>query len=105
MKNAIRFLILCLLAITVVFYSCQKEVTGSKNFITDIDKPHPVTIYLTDHQTPVFDSVFIDLRRLEVKLENDTLSGDGWIPCLPRVHCRLQELKKSNWYWVFKTLL
>ena len=36
-------------------------------------------IYLTDDQTPVFDSVFIDLQKLEVKVEDDTLSNDGWI--------------------------
>jgi hypothetical protein len=37
------------------------------------------TIYLTDHQTPVFDSVFIDLQRLEVKLEDDSSPDVGWV--------------------------
>ncbi len=79
MKNIIQFSILSLLAITIVFYSCQKDATGYQNGTTDINKPHAVTIYLTDHQTPIFDSVFIDLRRLEVKLEDDTLPNDGWV--------------------------
>ncbi len=79
MKNIIRFSILSLLATTVVFYSCQKDATGYQKGTTDINKPHAVTIYLTDHQTPIFDSVFIDLRRLEVKLEDDTLPNDGWV--------------------------
>jgi len=77
MKNLIRFAVVALLITSVVLYSCQKDVTG--NGTTDISKPHAVTIYLTDHQTPVFDSVFIDIRRLEVKLEDDTLPNDGWV--------------------------
>ena len=77
MKNMIRFCALALFAASVVFYSCQEDVAG--NTATDINKPHAVTIYLTDHQTPVFDSVFIDIRRLEVKLEDDTLPNGGWV--------------------------
>lgn len=76
MKNLKR-LIGMLLVMTLCFlFSCQKsEIDNS----ADIDKPHRATIYLTDHQTPVFDSVFIDLQRLEVKLEDDTLPNSGWI--------------------------
>lgn len=76
MKNLKR-LIGMLLVMTLCFlFSCQKsEIANS----VDIDKPHRATIYLTDHQTPVFDSVFIDLQRLEVKLEDDTLPNGGWI--------------------------
>lgn len=79
MKNTIRFCAFALLATTVVLYSCQKEVTDNGSGVTDINKPHAVTIYLTDHQTPVFDSVFIDIRQLQVKLEDDTLPNDGWV--------------------------
>jgi hypothetical protein len=61
----------------VIIYSCQKDISGNGN--ADINKPHAVTIFLTDHQTPVFDSVFIDLRKMEVKLEDDTLPNDGWV--------------------------
>lgn len=77
MKKNIQFCAFALLTASVVFYSCQKDMTG--NGATDINKPHAVTIYLTDHQTPVFDSVFIDIRRLEVKLEDDTLPNGGWV--------------------------
>lgn len=77
MKNLIRFAALPVLVVTLVFYSCQKDVTDSG--VADPNKPHAVTIYLTDHQTPIFDSVFIDLQRLEVKLEDDTLPNDGWV--------------------------
>lgn len=76
MKNLIKFVVAVLILISFILYSCQKE-TG--NDIAGINKPHGVTIYLTDHQTPVFDSVFIDLQRLEVKLEDDTLPNGGWV--------------------------
>ena len=77
MKNVIRFTAPALLITTLAFYSCQKDVSGNET--RDLNKPHAVTIYLTDHQTPIFDSVFIDIRRLEVKLEDDTLRNDGWV--------------------------
>jgi len=78
MKNKTRFAAPGLLAAVVIIYSCQKENTGN-NSIMDVNKPHSVTIYLTDHQTPIFDSVFIDLQKLEVKLEDDTLPNGGWV--------------------------
>jgi hypothetical protein len=78
MKNLIRFTAVALLITSFILYSCQKE-TNVDNAATDINKPHGVTIYLTDHQTPVFDSVFIDLQKLEVKLEDETLPNGGWI--------------------------
>lgn len=76
MKNFFRFAAAAVL-MTAILYSCQKDVAG--NDATNPDQPHPVTIYLTDHQTPVFDSVFIDLQRLEVKLEDDSLPNGGWV--------------------------
>jgi len=74
----------CLSAFAVLFIilflnACQREVNNGGSFLTDPTRPHPVAIYLTDHATPVFDSVFIDLQRLEVKLEDDTLQNGGWI--------------------------
>lgn len=77
MKNIITLVVLAILPVSIIFYSCQKDISGSTT--TDPDKPHGVTIYLTDHQTPIFDSVFIDLQRLEVKLEDDTLPNSGWV--------------------------
>ena len=61
-----------LLPLTVfLFVACQKEGAGNT--------AAPLRIYLTDHQTPIFDSVFIDMQKLEVKLEDDTLSNGGWV--------------------------
>lgn len=76
MKNMIRPAFLLMFIAVTIFYSCQKDSSVS---MADVNKPHLATIYLTDHQTPVFDSVFIDLQRLEVKLEDDTLSNGGWV--------------------------
>lgn len=78
MKNKINLIVLGLLSTTAMFYACQKEVSGNV-FTTDLNKPHSVRIYLTDDQTPVFDSVFIDLQQLQVKLEDDALSNGGWV--------------------------
>lgn len=80
MKNTIRFAALGLLGAAILIYSCQKENSGSNNNMAiNVNKPHTVTIYLTDDQTPVFDSIFIDLQKLEVKVEDDTLGNDGWV--------------------------
>lgn len=78
MKHWIRFFAAITILSSVVLYSCQKDATGNTGS-SDLSKPHQATIYLTDHQTPVFDSVFIDIRSLEVKLEDDTLPNDGWV--------------------------
>lgn len=64
-----------LLLLILATYSCQKDLAGNP----ESDKPHQVTIYLTDHATPVFDSVFIDIQGLQVKVEDDSLPGDGWV--------------------------
>ncbi len=77
MKNTSLASGIVIITMAAVYCSCQKDLSGDSN--TDPNKPHAVTIYLTDHQTPVFDSVFIDLQRLEVKLEDDTLPNDGWV--------------------------
>lgn len=77
MKNIIRIAGLGLLAITMVLYACQKDVAGNQS--SNLNKPHSVTIYLTDDLTPVFDSVFIDIQKLEVNLEDDTLPNEGWV--------------------------
>jgi len=51
-------------------YACTKG--GSMN------QPAQVKIYLTDHATPVFDSVFIDIQKLEVKTEDSNSTSEGW---------------------------
>ncbi|MBI3139114.1 MAG: DUF4382 domain-containing protein [Sphingobacteriales bacterium] len=77
MKNKFLIAGFALVTISLLLWSCQKELAG--NTAGNPDKPHAVTIYLTDHQTPVFDSVFIDIQGLQVKLEDDSLPNDGWV--------------------------
>ena len=55
-------------------YSCQKDV--SRN--TGANFPKSVTVFLTDHQTPVFDSVFIDIQKIEIKTEIDSTGAESW---------------------------
>jgi hypothetical protein len=78
MKQKIRFTALILLLPAVIMYSCRKEAAVN-NAASNVDKPHSVAIYLTDDQTPVFDSVFIDIQKFEVKLEDDSLAHGGWV--------------------------
>ena len=78
MKLMIRFAATGLILLTILILSCQKEITGT-NSSTNVNRPHSITIFLTDDQTPVFDSVFIDFQKLEVKLEDDTLPHSGWV--------------------------
>lgn len=72
MKNVKRITAAIAIISFFIFYACQKEA-GENN------RPVKVSVYLTDHDTPVFDSVFIDIQKLEVKLEDDTLPNGGWV--------------------------
>lgn len=74
----IRMSLVTGMIISAVLLACQKDVTNETSS-GNPSAPHSARIYLTDHQTPVFDSVFIDIRQLWVKLEDDTLPNDGWI--------------------------
>lgn len=78
MKSSIKLMLLGLLTSTAIFYACKKEVSADASSV-NVNKQHTVKVYLTDDQTPVFDSVFIDLQGLQIKLDDDTLPNDGWI--------------------------
>lgn len=75
MKTTINRTIFFLLAGATILYSCQKEAGNG----ADSRLPHSASIFLTDHATPVFDSVYIDLQGLEVKVEDEGLSNGGWV--------------------------
>jgi len=77
MKNVIRFAAFTSLAV-IIFISCQKEATSGNAETVSINKPHSIAIYLTDDQTPIFDSIFIDIQKLEVKVE-DSSGIESWI--------------------------
>ena len=63
--------LLAIIIVTSLIISCHKEQT------THNSTPK-VTVYLTDHATPIFDSVFIDIQKLEVKVK-DTSGGEQWV--------------------------
>lgn len=80
MKMTSRITATLLLAASIVFFACQKERSnGPAGSPVALGQPHSARIYLTDHQTPLFDSIFLDLQSLEVKLADDTLPNDGWV--------------------------
>ncbi|MFL5772343.1 MAG: DUF4382 domain-containing protein [Flavisolibacter sp.] len=65
--------ILAFLLLSILFVDCKKEASpGNKG-------PVRAQIFLTDHPTPIFDSVFIDIQKLEVKFEDSTLQNSGWV--------------------------
>jgi hypothetical protein len=77
MKNKAFLFFLTLGISAAVLYSCSKEIAAHNN--STLDQPQAAKIFLTDHQTPIFDSVFIDIRQLEVKVEGDSISNGGWV--------------------------
>jgi hypothetical protein len=72
MKNSTRITFAGAFALALIVFACQKETVGTSSGASKL------SVYLTDHPTPVFDSVFIDLQKLEVKIE-DSASSNGWI--------------------------
>lgn len=63
-----------LLAGSLGFYACQK--TGSGN---DAAAGNKITMYLTDHQSLIFDKVFLQITKVEVKVEDDGVDSlGGW---------------------------
>jgi len=74
-------LMLLVLITSSMLYACQKEANKSAGLVgpNNLNGPMPARIFLTDDQTPVFDSVFIDIQRLEVKVEDDTIGNGGWV--------------------------
>ena len=77
MKSKLLSALLVTGTIVALLASCSKEVGPGNS--TVLDKPQAARIFLTDHQTPVFDSVFIDIQKLEVKVDDDTVPNDGWV--------------------------
>jgi hypothetical protein len=75
MKNIAKT-ITALLLFSMAIIACQKNASLNNN---SLNQPHQAKIFLTDHQTPLFDSVFIDIQKLEVKVEDASLRNDGWV--------------------------
>ncbi|HSB91947.1 MAG TPA: DUF4382 domain-containing protein [Flavitalea sp.] len=61
---------LCLLALTIISVACQKDVSVKRGGNT------PLQVFLTDDQSLVFDNVFIEILKIEVKTEDDSTGHD-----------------------------
>ncbi|MFI5185276.1 MAG: DUF4382 domain-containing protein [Chitinophagales bacterium] len=75
MKNIVRAITGVFIISTAVI-ACQKSASLNNS---TLNQPHQAKIFLTDHQTPLFDSVFIDIQSLEVKVDGDSLGNEGWV--------------------------
>jgi len=62
---------------SAILTACQKGVSDVN--VRNVNQPHRATIFLTDDQVPLFDSVFIDLQKLEVKVEDEILGTESWV--------------------------
>ncbi len=78
MKSITKKIVSIPLFLSVMALSCQKEGKSESNPVA-INQPHNLTVFLTDDETPAFDSIFIDLRDLEIKVEEDSNSNGRWI--------------------------
>lgn len=81
-----------LLIAAVILYACQKVGVGSNDGITTT-VPSVAKVYLTDDQNLQFDKVFIDLQKLEIKVEDngvDSLGGWFALAITPAVYDILQ---------------
>jgi hypothetical protein len=80
MKAFIRTGAAGILLLAVIFYSCKKDYSGvNHDSLPDLSNPFNISVFLTDHQIPELDSIFIDIRKLEIKLEDDSLPAGGWV--------------------------
>jgi hypothetical protein len=67
------------LFLVLAITGCQKENSSQPNDGLTTTLPTSVKVYLTDDQSLVFDKVFIDLQKLEIKIEDDGIdSVGGW---------------------------
>lgn len=76
----------------IILYACQKVGVGANDGITTT-VPSVTKVYLTDDQNLQFDKVFIDLQKLEIKLEDngvDSLGGWFNLSIIPGVYDILQ---------------
>lgn len=70
-----KHIIVSAVTVLMAFSACQRSAEDNSTQPVDPSQQVPsARIYLTDHATPVFDSVFIDLQKLELRIP-----GSGWV--------------------------
>lgn len=79
MKNKKSLLLLCLIMVTAVvtFFSCQKNVDAPADETNIPAGKSELQIMLTDDPSQIFDSIFIDIKRVEVKVKDST-GAERW---------------------------
>lgn len=71
---------LAIACMALVVLACQKETSAPAATGLSTTVPSTLKVFLTDDQNLVFDKVFIDIRKLEIKLEDDGVDSlGGWI--------------------------
>jgi len=77
MKNKKPFLFLSLLTITVivVMFSCQKNISSELSAVPP--GKNQLQIMMTDDPSVIYDSIFLDIQRVEVKVEDST-GAEHW---------------------------
>lgn len=76
MKNKRSFLFLALLGIAAVFFfSCQKEAVDDSGNVQA--GSNQFDVMLTDDPSVLFDSIFINIQKVEVKVEDST-GAERW---------------------------
>ncbi len=77
MKNKKSFLVLALFIITIIFafVSCQKDVSSEISPVPP--GKSELKIMMTDDPSVIFDSIFLDIQRVEVKVEDST-GAEHW---------------------------
>ena len=81
MKNSFFAKALGLLSTTLLFFAaCKKENSqqgGINNGIPGTTSK--LQVYLTDHQSLIFDKIFVDIQKVEIKVEDDGVDSlGGW---------------------------
>ncbi len=69
-KKSLLFLSLFLTTMIVVFISCKKETSAGPGALPP--GKSELKIMMTDDPSVIFDSIFLDIQRVEVKIEDST---------------------------------
>ncbi len=69
-KKSLLFLSLFLTTMIVVFISCKKETSAGPGAVPP--GKSELKIMMTDDPSVIFDSIFLDIQRVEVKVEDST---------------------------------
>jgi hypothetical protein len=67
-KKSLLFLSLFLTTMILVFISCKKETSAGPGAVPP--GKSELKIMMTDDPSVIFDSIFLDIQRVEVKEEN-----------------------------------